>query len=133
MCGMKIGPPTKRDSKIVRRGIWREALALGIFFFCGAGIPAQQPASPRSARQSGATATAKRNPRLLEAETLLKQGSIGEAKKKIQEELERDPPSVEAYNLLGIAYTSEKDYPGATEAFQQALKLDPNSTEPRNN
>ena len=69
----------------------------------------------------------------LEAETLLRQGSIAEAKKKIQEQLKLNPSSVEGYNLLGIVYSSEKDYDNALEAFQHALKLDPNSTKTHNN
>ena len=64
----------------------------------------------------------------LEAETLLRQGSITEAKVKIEEQLKLNPSSVEGYNLLGIACTDEKDYAGAGDAFQHALKLAPNST-----
>lgn len=70
---------------------------------------------------------------LAEAETLLRQGSIAEAKRKIQEQLALHPDSVAGYNLLGIAYGSEKDYAGALQAFQHALKLDPRSTKTHNN
>ncbi len=42
-------------------------------------------------------------------------------------------PSVEGYNLLGIVYSSQKDYDNALEAFQHALKIDPNSTKTANN
>ena len=68
-----------------------------------------------------------------EAETLLQQGSISEAKRKIQELLEQYPSSVEGYNLLGIACSAEKDFSNAEQAFQQALKLDANSTKTHNN
>ncbi|MHB8502261.1 MAG: tetratricopeptide repeat protein [Candidatus Acidiferrales bacterium] len=64
---------------------------------------------------------------------MLRQGSNDEAKKKIQEELEQNPSSVQGYNLLGIVDTNEKDYANALLAFQQALKLAPNSTGTRNN
>jgi tetratricopeptide (TPR) repeat protein len=77
--------------------------------------------------------TSKISPLLEEAEELLRRGSIDEAKNKIQEELRRNPSSIEGYDLLGIVYTDEKDYQNALEAFQQALKLDPNSTRALNN
>jgi tetratricopeptide (TPR) repeat protein len=73
------------------------------------------------------------SPLLLEAEELLRQGSIDEAKKKVQEELQQNPSSVDGYNLLGIIYSDEKDDANALQAFQQALKLDPNSTRALNN
>ena len=91
-----------------------------------------------AAQQSG---TARTNPRpasklpspFLEAETLLRQGSVEEAKQKIEEQLKLNPSSVEGYNLLGIVYSSEKDYDNALEAFQHALTLDPNSARTHNN
>jgi Tfp pilus assembly protein PilF len=73
------------------------------------------------------------SPLLQEAEELLRQGSIDEAKKKIQEELQRNSSSVDGYTLLGIVYTDEKDYASALQSFQEALKLDPNSTRALNN
>ena len=127
---MRIVNSTLSDRKsAVRRAITRGTLALIVCFvfalgtFAKQGIPAQSSARP----------AANRSPRLLEAEALLKQGSVDEAKKKIQEELQQNPASVEGCNLLGIVYTEEKDYPSATEAFQRALKLDPNYTKARSN
>ncbi len=76
---------------------------------------------------------AKISPLLLEAEELLRRGSIAEAKNKIQAELRQNPSSAEGYNLLGIAFSDEKDYANALQAFQHALKLDPNSIRARNN
>jgi tetratricopeptide (TPR) repeat protein len=87
-----------------------------------------QQGVPGNARQHS-----KISPLLQEAEDLLRQGSIDEGKRKIQEELQRNPASVDGYNLLGIVYTDERDYPNALEAFQQALKLDPSSTRALNN
>jgi len=66
-------------------------------------------------------------------EELLRQGLIEQAKEKIQDELQRNPSSVEGYNLLGIIYSGQKDYAKALEAFQYALKLEPSSTRTRNN
>jgi tetratricopeptide (TPR) repeat protein len=68
-----------------------------------------------------------------EAESLLRQGSIAEAKQKIREQLALHPKSVAGYNLLGIAYSGEKDYASALDAFQHALKLNPNSIKTHNN
>lgn len=69
----------------------------------------------------------------LEAESLLSQGSVAEAKHKTLETLQLHPDNVEGYNLLGIICTDERDYAAALEAFQHALKLDANSTRTRNN
>jgi tetratricopeptide (TPR) repeat protein len=69
----------------------------------------------------------------LEAETLLSQGAIDQAKQRIQEQLALHPSSIEGYNLLGIVYSTQKDFPNALEAFRHALKLDPASPKTRNN
>ena len=89
---------------------------------------AQQAATGAAKVQSSAHGASAKSPSpFLEAETLLQQGSIDEAKKKIQEQL-AIKPSVEGYNLLGIVYSSQKDYDNALDSFQHALKIDPNST-----
>ena len=90
---------------------------------------AQQSAPARSTPQP----VSKVPSPFVEAESLLRQGSVAEAKVKIEEQLKLNPSSVEGYNLLGIAYGSEKDYANALEAFQHALKLDPNSARTHNN
>jgi tetratricopeptide (TPR) repeat protein len=84
-------------------------------------------------RSSQAHTSAQASSPFKEAEELLSQGSIEQAKEKIQEQLALHPKSVEGYTLLGIAFSAEKDYPKALEAFQQALKIDPNSTKTHNN
>ena len=73
------------------------------------------------------------SPALAEAEKLFADGRIDEAKRKIQQELGRNPESVEGYNLLGAVYSAERDYSNAVDAFEYALKLDPSSTRTRNN
>lgn len=70
---------------------------------------------------------------LQKAEELIQQGRFEEAKKNIEEQLYLNPASVEAYNLLGIVYTNEKDYDKAVDAFQHALNLAPGSTKTHNN
>ena len=70
---------------------------------------------------------------LQEAETLIQQGLFEQAKEEIQEQIKLNPANLDAYNLLGIACTYEKDYADASDAFQQALQLAPDSTVTHNN
>jgi tetratricopeptide (TPR) repeat protein len=95
---------------------------------CGNSAAQQAVRQHRSAQESATLA-----PELAEAETLLSQGQLEEAKKKILGELARHPRSVEGYNLLGIVYSDEKDYVNALETFQYALKLRPNSSSTHSN
>jgi tetratricopeptide (TPR) repeat protein len=67
-----------------------------------------------------------------DAETLLEQGRLEEAKARLQEELRRYPSRAEGYGVLGLVYMAEKNYPQALNAFQQGLKLDAKSTGIRN-
>jgi tetratricopeptide (TPR) repeat protein len=100
---------------------------LGVVLVLAVGCAAaQQHPSVPSARESESA-------ELAEAQTLLQQGAISDAKQKIQQELALHPTSVAAYNLLGIIYSSEKDYDNALQSFQQALRLDPKSVKTRNN
>jgi tetratricopeptide (TPR) repeat protein len=96
--------------------------ALLVIFFSANGFAQQTIPGNNNARQPS-----KESPLLQEAEELLRRGSIAEAKVKIQTELQQNPSSVEGYNLLGIAFSDEKDYANALQSFQQALKFDPNS------
>lgn len=73
------------------------------------------------------------NPALLHAQQLIQSGNFEQAKDVINEHLQRNPSDAEAYNLLGIIYTSQQQYAPARDAFQQALTLSPNSTAVRNN
>jgi len=117
---MRNADPFRKLSRII-------ALAL-VFTFAGS-VAAQQfgtaPGSPGPASKIPSP--------FLEAESLLRRGAVEEAKQKIEEQLKLDPFSVEGYNLLGIAYSSEKNYEGALQAFQHALTLDPNSVRTHNN
>ncbi|HKU26059.1 MAG TPA: tetratricopeptide repeat protein [Candidatus Sulfotelmatobacter sp.] len=68
-----------------------------------------------------------------QAEQLIQTGQLEKAQAAVEEELQRDPSNVEAYNLLGIICTNTKNYPQAAAAFERALKLAPNSISTRNN
>jgi tetratricopeptide (TPR) repeat protein len=98
-------------------------------------VPLAPALPPQQARPEPATKRTpqKTPPLLLEAQELLRQGRIADAKAKIDEELAANPSSVEAYNLLGIACGNEKNYDQAAAAFQSALKINPQAAEPRNN
>src|SRR6185369_17460767 len=68
-----------------------------------------------------------------EAQILLGQGLLKQAKDETLEQLRVYPTSVEGYNLLGIIYAEEKDYTNAQAAFQKAVAIDPSSTKTHNN
>jgi tetratricopeptide (TPR) repeat protein len=105
-----------------------------VLLLAGLAIPSpgyqaqQSPLDRHSARPS-----AKIGSPFEEAEALIQQGLFEQAKEKIEQQLRLDPASLEAYNLLGIACTDEKDYAHAADAFQHALSLAPNSTITHNN
>ena len=82
------------------------------------------PAQPQASRTSVEFA---------QAETFVQQGRLEEAKTETLRQLQRDPSSVEGYNLLGMIESREKDYPGALEAFKLALQRAPNFTKTHNN
>ena len=105
------------------------AVILFVILSFSLALASQQQPSPSQKKGQDSTAS----PSLQEAETLLQQGHLDQAKVKIQEELQRNPSSVEGYNLLGIVESDEQDYPNALAAFQNALKLAPNSTKTYNN
>src|SRR5690242_13816024 len=73
------------------------------------------------------------NSRFSDAQKLLAQGDLESAKHAVEKELSSAPADVDGYNLLGIIDVQLKDFSGALEAFQQALKLDANSVRTHNN
>jgi tetratricopeptide (TPR) repeat protein len=103
-------------------------LILGLAFGGTNSLAQKTNLTPSPSRKSAAVSSP-----FAEAETLLRVGSVEEARQKTQEQLALHPSSVVGYNLLGIVYTKEKDYASANEAFQHALKLDPDSTKTHNN
>jgi tetratricopeptide (TPR) repeat protein len=103
-------------------------LALVMISFATRNAPAQQP-SP--AKPPAHPSTKAPSP-FADAEALLQQGNLEEAKQRLQEELRQNPSKPEGYGLLGLVYTAEKNYADALTAFQQGLKLNPKSTGIRN-
>lgn len=68
-----------------------------------------------------------------EAEALVQQHRLHEAKTAAQQGLRLDPSSVRGNNLLGIIESDLQDYSSAIEAFERALQLSPKSAKTRNN
>jgi len=127
---MKFKVAMRPSSRLTGRGPrFSGILAIAIILSSFGIFEAQQSAS------SGKKAPqmAKIQSHFPEVEDLLRQGLTEQAREKIQDELQRNPSSVEGYNLLGIIYSGQKDYAKALEAFQYALKLEPSSTRTRNN
>ncbi len=87
----------------------------------------------RGQRSTSQAASQERDPLLLQAQTLLSQGHTAEAKEKLTHAVGENPSSIEAYNLLAIIYTNEKDFPNAFDALQHALKLNASSAGTRIN
>jgi tetratricopeptide (TPR) repeat protein len=128
--------PHRRILRIAnRRSFFASAFAFTILVLPVALYAAQQSATDRgsAARSSTTVQSQKNDPRFAEVDAWLQRGDLEAAKTKIRELLESDPSSVEGYNLLGIIYTSQKDYPHALEAFRKALQLDPKSPRTHNN
>jgi tetratricopeptide (TPR) repeat protein len=107
------------------------SICRGLFLLSSLTLAAQQPHHSANAREAEQSSELSAN--LQQAEELRRQGLFDQARGKAQEELERNPTSVEAYNMLGFVYIDEKDYSNAVEAFQHALKLAPGSAKTRNN
>jgi len=124
-----VSPQHSLMAAAPRSGLYR---ILGLLIILAApavyAVPGQS-----SARQMHAHPPAQRSSAFLEAESLLQQGRLDEAKASVQAELEGDPASVEGYNLLGIICSDQKDFVGAEDAFEHALKLDPKSPRTHNN
>src|SRR6202007_2141644 len=70
---------------------------------------------------------------LKDAEALIHEGRLNEAKSATLQELQLHPSNVDGYNLLGIIATDQQDYSGAVAAFKKAPQIAPNSVKTHNN
>ncbi|HTT19318.1 MAG TPA: tetratricopeptide repeat protein [Candidatus Sulfotelmatobacter sp.] len=89
--------------------------------------------TPNTATQRKSSTSPVAAPNLVQAQELIQQGQFAQAKSLIEHQLRLDASDIEAYNLLGIVATNEKNYSQAEEAFQQALRLAPGSSTTHNN
>ena len=118
----------KVQYSLTRRGFSTKLAAVGMVVISALTCWAQTP------QENAATGpSVRRDPAFLEAERLFAQGRSAEAESKTREQLKFNPASVEGYNLLGVIYSSAKEYPKALDAFQHALRIDPSSTKVHNN
>ncbi len=113
--------------------LWRKHLCQLLPAMCAFVLALEFATAQTSSQQRNAQQTAKTPSQFAEAQELIAQGQLDEAKEKIQKQLKENPTSVEGFNLLGIVCSSQKDYPGALNAFEHALKIEPKSTKTRNN
>jgi tetratricopeptide (TPR) repeat protein len=103
-------------------------IGLAIAWPCTGGLSQIHP----SQKQASAQQSAKISAVLQQAELLIQQGRFEEARTKIGEELQRNPSSVDAYDLLGIIEIRQQNYENAVATFQHALKIAPNSAKTHN-
>ena len=134
LAGMRNGVDRMVVRPLFQRAIVTGAAAArsGAFALLGMLVlPSFCQTHPTSQQSPQRAATSSAN--LREAETLMQQGRLDEAKAKLQEEIQRNPSSVEGYNLLGILASSQQEYVDAVAALQSALRLSPDSTKTHNN
>src|SRR5438552_8212002 len=82
---------------------------------------AQQPTPRSSVSAQNKTRVSASSP-FGDAEALLAQGKLDDARARTEELLNAHPDSVEGYNLLGIIEANSKNYAAAEKAFQHALE-----------
>ena len=113
--------------------IWSRAgciLSLFVLLLAGQARAAQQQSPSRRAAEQQSS---KPSAAFQQAEAQIQQGRLEEARTEILDELQRNPSSVEGYNLLGIVEGDLQHLSEAQAAFQKALQLAPNSTKTHNN
>ena len=67
-----------------------------------------------------------------EAENLLAQHRLAEARTEVLQQL-KSHPTVDGYNLLGIIESNQQNFDAAVDAFQHALRIKPGSSRTRTN
>jgi tetratricopeptide (TPR) repeat protein len=116
----KGASPLIRSGMVIESSMRFAGYALGIALGCCLASAAQhQPPEDNSS--------------LGQIETLIHQNRLDEAKTKAMDELQRNPTSVDAYNLMGMIQGEQHDFAGAAASFQQALTIKPGSARTHNN
>jgi tetratricopeptide (TPR) repeat protein len=108
----------------------KSALSLSAFAMAASLLCASLFTSTGAAQQK---APAPHSTDFTEAQGLLQQGRLHEARTAVEDELRKHPNSVEGYDLLGIINGDLKDYPAALDAFKRALEISPTSIKTNNN
>src|SRR5947209_3857580 len=126
--GMSIGASLDQKRTNMGWGV-RGFVLLLVLGSLGGKLIAQQSPRTASGRRSSSTAPSA----FVDAEKLISEGKLDEAKASLEAQLKSNPKRVEGYNLLGIVCAEQKDFANALAAFQRALSIDPASTKTRNN
>jgi tetratricopeptide (TPR) repeat protein len=122
---VSIGRKAWRASIQPMNGIVKASLRVGCTFLLFVlPVAGQAPAAHKAANTST---------EFQQVQALMQQGRLAEARTATLDLLQRNPSSVEGYNLLGMIEGNGQDYAGAVAAFQKALQLAPNSTRTHNN
>jgi tetratricopeptide (TPR) repeat protein len=100
-----------------------------LFAFAAVAFALLVPARARSVAQNSSESSVD----FKQAEALLAQNRLDEARTLTINGLEQDGSSVTGYNLLGMILARQQDYTNATAAFEKALAIDPNSVKTHNN
>jgi len=111
----------------------RHSFWVGLLLLAAASVPCWPQGQATQQNRRHAEPASPNILSLQRVEELIQKAQFTQAREMVEVQLKQDPSSVEAYNLLGIAYTGEKDFDRAAEAFQHGLKLAPNSAKTRNN
>ena len=113
----KVNCPSMQPVRLrsLARSRFSTTLALYLLLWTGLSCLAQQRTSKTASD-------------LQDAETLIQQHRLNEARTMVLESLQRHPSSVEGYNLLGIILSDQQNFSGAVASLQKALQISPNST-----
>lgn len=104
-CGTRPG--------LILMALFRSPLALAFFTMTCAGWT-------QSLRSSGPP-----DQLLLEAQQLIKQGNLGEARKQLSRAIELHPRQASLYNFMGVIDAQENKYHQAEAQFRKAISLNP--------
>src|SRR6266542_1994409 len=113
--------------------VQRSRARLGIVFLAALACPKLVGCSQGSQPREQTNSADAQSSGLAQAKILFQEGRLAEADTAIADYLRLHPSSVDAYNLLGIIRSNERNYPAALDAFQHALTLDSRSTKTHNN
>lgn len=118
--------PPAWKSESGRHATWREMA----HWYIDNGLAEQALAMVQQLREAGVETV---DLRIIQAKALNAQGVGAEAKTILQDIIDRYPREAEAYEALGVVNADLGDVPGAVEALERAVALEPADAAARNN